>query len=255
MERRGISFIPADEVSGPASLNGGWTECGKIDYLGHNIGLSLARELDRQVEALQKRIRDLLDAGWRAVRVVTDHGWLLMPGGLPKVDLPAFMTMTKWARCAFVRGESAVTVPTYPWSWNANVRIASPPGVGTFIAGAVYAHGGVSPQECVTPELVVRLGAKRQEQPRIADVRWNRLRCRVTVSHASSASGLTVDLRTQWKDASKSITAAPKDVDTLGEASIVVPDDSFEGTAVQVVLVAADGTVLDKRATTVGDPT
>jgi hypothetical protein len=42
----------------------------------------------------------LLDTGWQEVVVVTDHGWLLMPGGLPKVDMPKFLTSTRWGRCA-----------------------------------------------------------------------------------------------------------------------------------------------------------
>jgi len=29
--------------------------------------------------------------------VVTDHGWLLMPEGLPKVELPAYLAATKWS--------------------------------------------------------------------------------------------------------------------------------------------------------------
>jgi hypothetical protein len=148
-----------------------------------------------------------------------------------------------------------VTVPTFPWSWNPDVRIASPPGAGSFIAGTVYAHGGVSPQECITPELLVTRAAKPQQQARIADVRWSRLRCRVSVSNASGNTGLTVDLRTQWKDPAKTVAAASKAVDDLGEASLVVADDDLEGTAVQVVLIAPDGAVLDKRPTTVGETT
>ena len=35
------------------------------------------------------RIRELLDAGWKRVDVVTDHGWMLLPGGMEKVELPA----------------------------------------------------------------------------------------------------------------------------------------------------------------------
>ena len=34
----------------------------------------------------------LLDAGWQQVVVVTDHGWLYVPGGLPKVELPYYLT-------------------------------------------------------------------------------------------------------------------------------------------------------------------
>ena len=36
---------------------------------------------------IRDRITELLAAGWKRVRVVTDHGWLLLPGGLPKIDL------------------------------------------------------------------------------------------------------------------------------------------------------------------------
>ena len=38
------------------------------------------------------------------------------------------------------------------------LRIASPPGIGAFVANTEYAHGGISLQECVIPELVVERG-------------------------------------------------------------------------------------------------
>ena len=104
------------------------------------------------------RIMQLLGAGWKKVRVVTDHGWLLMPEGLPKVELPAYLAATKWSRCAVVKGHAAV--PSYPWHWNADVRIASPPGIASFRSGERYAHGGVSLQECVVPEIVVEQGVE-----------------------------------------------------------------------------------------------
>ena len=56
----------------------------------------------------------LLLAGWRKVRVVTDHGWLLMPGGLPKTDLPAFLTESRWTRCATLKSTAATHLPTVP---------------------------------------------------------------------------------------------------------------------------------------------
>lgn len=92
------------------------------------------------------------------VRAVTDHGWLLVPGGMPKVELPAHLVATKWARCASVRGESSTAVPTFPWHWNPQARIASPPGIGSFIVNTEYAHGGVSLQECVVPEMLIEQG-------------------------------------------------------------------------------------------------
>jgi hypothetical protein len=53
----------------------------------------------------------------------------------------------------------------------------------------------------------------------------------------------------------RGIVASPKAMDATGDASVVIPDDSLEGSAAQVVLVDAGGTVIDKRATTVGDAT
>ena len=42
--------------------------------------------------SLCERVAGLLEAGWRQVVVVTDHGWLYVPGGLPKVELPYYLT-------------------------------------------------------------------------------------------------------------------------------------------------------------------
>lgn len=83
-------------------------------------------------------MKTLLAAGWVKVRVVTDHGWLLLPGGLPKVELPAYLTETKWARCAVAQGETPKGFPVFPWHWNPHVRIVSPPGA----AGRIEHRGG-----------------------------------------------------------------------------------------------------------------
>ena len=42
------------------------------------------------------------------------------------------------------------TYPRLPWSWDNAVLLATPTGVRAFFANVEYAHGGVSPQECVT---------------------------------------------------------------------------------------------------------
>ena len=64
------------------------TECGNIDREGHDKGSELPVILDGELTTIERRIIDLLDAGWQQVRVVTDHGWLLLPGGLVKTELP-----------------------------------------------------------------------------------------------------------------------------------------------------------------------
>ena len=102
------------------------------------------------------RIGALLKAGWTEVIVVTDHGWLLLPGGLPKVELKSFLAEHRWGRCAALKSEAQTNALTFKWQWNPAVAIASPPGAGCFRASMEYSHGGVSLQEMVTPVLRVK---------------------------------------------------------------------------------------------------
>jgi hypothetical protein len=251
MSRRGINVMEGDDVHAPSAAHVlGWSECGRLDELGHKLGLGLARQIDQELEILVDRIVGLLDCGWTRVRVVTDHGWLLLPGGLPKVDLSPWLTATKWARCACVRGESQPSVPTYRWHWHADVRIACPPGIGSFFAGSEYAHGGISPQECVIPELTVERGSVAIRAS-IGDIQWRGMRLRVRVTPPSP--GLRVDLRRNAKQEATSIVASVKELDHTGDASLVVADDKDEGAAAVIVVLDSAGTVLDRKATTVGE--
>jgi hypothetical protein len=252
MRRRGIDVMDGDDVHAPTAANViGWSERGHLDELGHKLGLDLPRHIDDELDILVDRIAALLQCGWARVHVVTDHGWLLMPGGLPKVVLPASLTATKWARCATVRGESQPEVPVYAWHWNPEVRIACPPGIGSFIAGAEYAHGGVSLQECVIPELTIERGAEAARAT-IADAQWRGMRLRVRA--AASIPGLRVDLRTNAKQAATSLVVSAKELDASGEVSLVVSDDKHEGAAAVIVVIDRSNNILDRRPTTVGEP-
>ena len=251
MARRGVAIPDAGEM--PMALDGGagaWIETGRIDTLGHSLGAGLARQIDAEIDALAERVDALLKAGWRKVRVVTDHGWLLLAGGLPRVDLPPSLVETKWARCAAVRGESTPAVPTYPWYWNPLLRIASPPGIGAFRASTEYAHGGVSPQECVVPDLIAERDMATVAA-RITDVVWRGMRCRIAVE--TGAPRVKVDLRLNRRQADSSIAAAVREVNDAGEASLVVADDEHEGAAALIVVLDEAGRVLDDEPTTVGD--
>ena len=119
--------------------------------MGHSLQGKLASRVEEQVELLLERIEILLESGWREIRVVTDHGWLWLPGGLPKIDLPKYLTVSRWARCAAIKGGSKVEVPTVRWHWNAHERVAVAPGIACFSAGNEYAHGGLSLQESPYP--------------------------------------------------------------------------------------------------------
>ena len=167
------------------------------------------------------------------------------------MELPAYLTATKWARCAVIKGNSVPAVPTYSWQWNPDVRIVSPPDVRSFFAGETYTHGGISPQECVIPEILVERGVEVVKAA-IRSIQWRGMRCRVSVE--TNDASLRVDLRLNWKQESSSIAAAVKEVGPAGEASLAVADDKHEGAAAVVVLLDAAGKILDRRTTSVGEP-
>ncbi|RMD62817.1 MAG: BREX-1 system phosphatase PglZ type B, partial [Planctomycetota bacterium] len=109
LEDARYQVIPADEPGDPGAPNArGWTEFGQIDRRGHNMKAALAGQIEDEIERLTERVVELIDAGWRAVRIVTDHGWLLVPGGLPRHDLPRYLVECKWSRCAAIKGDSKV---------------------------------------------------------------------------------------------------------------------------------------------------
>ena len=246
----GIQYLATDEAGDPTGR--AWTEDGDLDKLGHSLQGRLAARVDEQIDLLLERLEALLDAGWREVRVVTDHGWLWLPGGLPKVDLPKYLTQSRWARCAAIQGSSTVKVPTVPWHWNARERVAIGPGIACFWAGNAYAHGGLSLQECLVPILRVTAGAGAglaKKSVNIVAVSWVGLRCRVRLDAPSP--GLSVDLRTRVNDADSSVTGA-RPVDADGVVSLLVADDDFEGTPAAVVVLEPGGQVVARQSTMIG---
>ncbi len=250
LERDGLEVLEPSELRIPSATNaGGWTECGAIDSMGHSLQADLVHQLGTELERIAERVSGLLDSGWRRVRVVTDHGWLLLPGGLPKIALPAYLVESKWARCALVKGSPDLTTPVASWYWNPAVRIASPPGIGSFHAKEAYAHGGISPQECVVPDLTVERGAGAVFAT-IHSMEWRGMRCRVHIE--TNDPKVQVDLRTNWKQRSTSLVAAMKSPDAKGDVSLVV-DDTHEGAAASVVVVGADGDVITSQSTCVGE--
>ena len=150
-----------------------------------------------------ERIESLLAAGWQEVRVVTDHGWLLVPGGLPKADLPKYLTATRWGRCAVVKPSATVDYPSFPWFWSDDVRVASPYGIDCFMAGKEYSHGGLSLQECVVPQLAVRAWLRRQAFLRKSTRSVGR--AAVPGEDRGRLDGCSVDLRDKAADPATSL--------------------------------------------------
>lgn len=249
MEEQGYQCIVVGETGDTSGK--GWCECGQIDRRGHDLQLDLANHIADELSRLLERIIELLEAGWKQVRVVTDHGWLLMPGGLPKADLPGYLVESRWARCAAIKGQSKVSVPKVAWHWNPLAEAAVAPDISSFVAGLDYAHGGLSLQECLIPVLIIQPSAHTAvDSVRIKEVQWLGLRCRVTLE--SSTAGLNVDIRTKANLADSSLATAPKTCDAKGQASLIIPNEDSAGVAAIVVVTDRAGDVLAKQATTVG---
>jgi hypothetical protein len=247
LDEGGFQVLAGSETGQPDGR--GWTESGNLDQTGHAEGLNLARRVREHLNGFVERITGLLEAGWQEVQVVTDHGWLLVPGGLPKADLPKYLTATRWGRCAVVKPSATVDYPTFPWFWSEDVRVASPYGIDSFVAGKEYSHGGLSVQECVVPQLIVRHGKKAGVSAKIEQVKWAGLRCRVTVG--GDFAGCAVDLRDKPADPTTSLTGL-KAVSPQGSVALVVTDDTRSESSTTLVLVDPSGSVIEKMPLVVG---
>ncbi|WP_244133136.1 BREX-1 system phosphatase PglZ type B [Burkholderia gladioli] len=250
LSEHGVQPLYQHETGDPQGR--AWAEAGDLDHYGHEHGVRLARDLDTQLDQVVERVSELRDAGWKRIRIVTDHGWLLMPGGLPKSDLPKHQVETRWGRCAVLKDSAHATPLTFGWDWCKDVQVAYAPGISSFTAGVEYTHGGISLQECLVPliELDFASVAGPTGSVTIQSVTWKGLRCTVIVEGASA--GHRVDIRTKAALASSSLAASVKSLEG-GKASIAVADDEHMGSVALVVVLSADDEVLQKQATTVGE--
>jgi hypothetical protein len=250
MSANGVQVLGNADLGNPSGA--AWTEAGELDHRGHDVGIRLVDYLEEEVERIVARIRELLEAGWGRVDVVTDHGWILLPGGMEKVELPVATTEVKKGRCARLKSGAKVSLPTVPWFWDQDTRIALAPGITCFEANKEYEHGGVSPQECIVPRLAVTASdaLSATGQATITEVKWLGLLCRIEFSGISER--VVVDLRALPADPSTSIAEEAKETSNAGKVSLIVPDEEHQGERAHVVLVSTDGQLLAQREVTVG---
>lgn len=251
LKERGWQFLGPDETGDPSGS--AWTEAGGLDKRGHNEGWKMARSVDTEVRDLVSRIGALLKAGWTEVIVVTDHGWLLVPLGLPKVELKLFLAEDRWGRCAALKPEARTDALAFHWHWNADVLIASPPGAGCFRASMEYSHGGVSLQEMVTPVLRVKEARSTGASARLLDAKWTGAKCRVSVG--GDCSGVRVDIRTRQSDPNTSLLTDKQARETTpdGKVTVFLENDADIGKQAEVVLLDSSSQVIDTLSTTLGE--
>ena len=226
-----------------------WAETGHFDDEGHALGARVAERLSVGIRDAADRILQLVRSG-RSLRVVTDHGWLLMPGGLPHAELDVGLVEPngKRTRCALVKAEAQTSYLQVGWTWNPEVSVATATGARSFFASYEYAHGGVSPQECVLPVLDVTSGSAERTVT-ILHAKWEGLRLRVDVADGAD---LSVDLRRGSETSGPSLIKGGRVLDDSGRTSFLVSDEHDRQTACLVVS-DDEGRVLAHRTLKVGD--
>jgi hypothetical protein len=245
LEDLGWQVLGNSDIGDPSGC--AWAETGNLDSFGHSNQLRLARDLTQQLDRVRERIDQLLAAGWKKVRVVTDHGWLLVPGKLDKVQFDKYLAESTWGRAAKLKPGAVPPVVSLPWSWCDEVQIAMAPGAKSFKAGEHYSHGGLSLQESLTPILEIASNSSSEASASIKSVRWTGLRVRAEIE---GKGRLVLDLRTKASDASTSVVKA-EEVEG-GKASVVVTDDGLEDSSAMLVVVDEAGNVLAKQAVVIG---
>jgi hypothetical protein len=234
-------------AEGPA-----WCEAGNIDHEGHERGWKLARHIEAVLGEIAHRIEQLVGAGFETIRIVTDHGWLLVPGGLPKTELSSSLAENVWGRCAAVKPGASTHERLFPWYWNPHLEFALANGISCYRAGMEYAHGGLSLQECLIPELEVSSGRKVDSvsEVRITDVNWKGMRCKVALE--GDAKGVFLDLRNQPGNPATSIVMGVKPFKEDGTSSVVVENEEMEGLKTTIVVFDSEGALIAQRSTVVG---
>lgn len=249
LAEKGWVFLAETETGDPSK--NAWVQSGDIDKEGHIKGLKLASRIEPLLDEITERVEDLLSAGWRRIRIVTDHGWLLTPDTMTKVEIAKYLTETRWGRCAVVKDNVQTEHLKIGWYWNKDVTIAMAPGIGNFIAGKHYDHGGLSLQECFTPviELINNqpLVAKSTLKATINEIRWVGLVGKL--SSDVEGEGVVAVLRTQPANADTEIS--PRKPLKDGKCTLMVSDE-FEQTSAIVVLLDDAGNVIAKKATIIG---
>jgi len=245
----GFKFISnAADIDPSARL---WQEIGDIDTKGHNEQEDLVKHIDALYAQIQEALDVAFEKGVKRIKIVTDHGWLLMPGGLPKTELNVGLSETRWGRCALMKEGAVTSLLHLPWRWNPSTFIAYAPGISFFKVNEKYAHGGISIHECLVPELLVENPNINAIEAEIKAVKWVNLKC--TIQTNDVPDGYKIDIRTKYNDELTSvIDISNKNKKIIANTVTLLIDDTYEYQSVTIVLLDENDRILNKKSTTIG---
>lgn len=227
-----------------------WTFCGDLDTLGHTIGWKFVKNIPAELDEIVQQITQLFSMRWKKIKIVTDHGWLALPGGLPYTALSSGLTYDKSLRCALLKDGVTIDFIHLPWTVSDDVTVAYAPGISAF-ANSEYAHGGLSLQECIVPTIVINGFVSESKELKFEKIEWKGMRCRVTVSVVKP--GYAIDIRLKPADKTTSVlNSTKKFIDGKNTVSIAVEIDDSEGKEGYIVLLDEKENVLIETVTTIG---
>lgn len=228
-----------------------WQEIGDIDTKGHEEQSDMVKRIEELFEQIQETIDVAFEKGVKKIKIVTDHGWLLLPGGLPKTKLNAGLAETRWGRCAIIKDGASTDLLHLPWRWNPSIFIAYAPGINFFKINEEYAHGGISVHECLVPEVVIENPNAKKVEAEIKEVKWVNLKCSIQTN--SAPDDYKIDIRTKYNESQSSVLdVSSKHKKITGNMVTLLIDDEFEHQSATIVLLDENDRILNKKPTTIG---
>jgi hypothetical protein len=245
---KGVQFISSSqEIEDPEGKY--WLEIGDIDKKGHQEQEAMLKRIPDLLKDVRETVDAIVKKGVRSIQIVTDHGWLLLPGGLPKASLHKDLVETRWGRCALIKEGVSTDLLHLPWTWNPHTYIAFAPGISFFKKNEVYAHGGISLHECLTPRITIKAkSGADQANGSIDSFEWRGMRLYVRTLGANEQ--YSMDIRTKFDEPKSSviIKASWKDDNQM---NIMVNSD-YEGQAATLILLNESGIIIDKKLLQIG---
>jgi hypothetical protein len=228
-----------------------WQEIGDIDTKGHEEQSDMVKRIDELFEQVLETIDVAFEKGVKRIKIVTDHGWLLMPGGLPKTQLNSGLAETRWGRCAIIKDGAKTDLLHLPWRWNPNIFIAYAPGINFFKMNEEYAHGGISIHECLVPEIIIENPNAQNIDTEFKEVKWVNLKCAIQTTNVPD--GFKIDIRTKYNDSLTSVLdVSSKDKKIIGNMVTLLIDDAYEYQSATIVLLDESDRILNKKPTSIG---
>jgi hypothetical protein len=133
----------------------------EIDAAGESLGAEALPMLSLLLRNLLRAFERTRKLGFPKAIIVTDHGFVLQPptGAGGAISKPEGVWEVASSRFLLGDGSKTASVKLFEAS-GAGVpgyskKLATPIGLGSFVSGTRYVHGGLSLQECVLPVITI----------------------------------------------------------------------------------------------------